>query len=73
MHACWIDAMEILPRLSIRCTGPPRARPHFRAVPCSWRITAERAIGPNVTQLKMTREGVCKAFGLSPELLEALN
>jgi hypothetical protein len=32
----------------------------------------ERAIGPNVTQLKMTREGVCKAFGLSPELLEAL-
>jgi hypothetical protein len=32
----------------------------------------ERAIGPNVTELKMTREGVCKAFGLSPELLEAL-
>jgi hypothetical protein len=32
----------------------------------------ERAIGPSVAHLKMTREGVCKAFGLSPELFEAL-
>ncbi|HEX8165554.1 MAG TPA: hypothetical protein VF601_07165, partial [Beijerinckiaceae bacterium] len=32
----------------------------------------ERAIGPSVAHLKMTREGVCKAFGLTPELLEAL-
>jgi len=72
MHACWNDAVEILPRLAIL----PRhrrglARP-FELCHARGASPRERAIGPNVTELKMTREGVCKAFGLSPELLEAL-
>ena len=32
----------------------------------------ERPIGPTVSQISLTREGVAKAFGLSPELFGAL-
>ena len=66
MHACWNDAVEILPRLQ----SVPRDRRGlartFELCHAHGASPRERAIGPNVTELKMTREGVCKAFGLSP-------
>ena len=72
MHACWNDAMEILPRLRSVARDRRGLARTFELCHAHGASPRERAIGPNVTELKMTREGVCKAFGLSPELLEAL-
>jgi hypothetical protein len=35
-------------------------------------MAEDSVIGPSVANLKLTREGVCRAFNLSPDLLAAL-